>query len=250
VSATVDNQTSTATVTVVKPSLPDIPPVVITKMILLGSNLTGGDFNLMSNGQFVNGLYHDILGRMADQAGLNGWVTALESGISRSAVAAGFWESAEHRGIEVDQFYATLLGRAADPAGRAGWVRLLMAGASEQQVEIAFLSSPEYAAKHPSDALFIEGLCANVLGRPASPAEVLAWEQALQSMSRAAVARDFLTSLEWAHDEVNTLYFQALGRVADPLGLAVFVPPLQSGAPLEIVADALFASQEYYLQPH
>ena len=229
------------------PHFPDIPPDIIGKLLLLGSNIA----DLMNNARFVNGLYHDILSRVADQAGLDGWVINLEAGESRSLVAAAFWDSPEHRGIEVDQFYQSLLQRAADPTGRAGWVNSLLAGEAEQAVEVSFLSSPEYAAKHPNDALFIGGLYANVLGRAASPAEVLGWEQSLQAgASRAAVAWSFLTSSEWAGDEVNHLFFKALGRGADSVPLSLVAPFLEAGAPLEMLADAAFGSEEYYLLPH
>jgi hypothetical protein len=176
---------------------------------------------------------------------------ALEGGLSRQAVASAFWESVEHRGLEVDHFYQSLLNRPADPEGRAGWVNWLMSGATEQQVEGAILASAEYAAAHPTNALFVEGLYADLLGRAASAGEIQGWTQLLQTgTSRVAVAWGFLMSLEKATDEVNALYFQALGRAADPIGLANYVPPLQADAPLEAVADILFASDEYYLKPH
>ncbi len=249
------NNTGSATITPVAPPkpplFPDIMPDFLGKVDLLGSDITAGSPNLMSNVLFVNGLYHDILGRVADQAGLNGWVIALEAGASRSSVAAGFWDSVEHRGIEVDQFYQSLLQRPADPAGRAFWVNDLLAGANEQQVEIALLSSPEYAAKHPGDTLFIEGLYANVLGRVPAPAEVMGWEQALQAgMGRETMVQMFLTSPEWANVEVDALYFQALARPADPLGLSLFTSLLESGAPLQAVAVDLFASAEFFVLPH
>jgi Domain of unknown function (DUF4214) len=118
-------------------------------------------------------------------------------------------------------------------------------------VELGFLSSAEYAAKHPGNALFIEGLYANLLGRAADPAEVTGWVQALNAgAGRSAVVQGFLISAEWATDEVNALYFQALARQADPLGLSLFTPKLQAGAPLEVVVDNLFASTEYSLLPH
>jgi hypothetical protein len=182
---------------------------------------------------------------------MDDWVIQLESGMTWAQVASTFWESPEHRGIEVDNFYQSLLNRPADPVGRAGWVNYLLSGATEQQVEVGFLTSAEYAAKHPGNTMFIEGLYANLLGRPADAREIQGWNSVLQAgTSRVAVVWGFLTSMEWARDEVNALYFQALGRPADPLGLAVFVPPLQTGPPLELVADALFASYEYYLKPH
>jgi uncharacterized repeat protein (TIGR01451 family) len=245
------NNSATAAVMPLRPPLPDIPSDIFGKVSLIGSNINNGLPNLAAMTSFVNGLYHDVLGRVADQPGLDGWVMALEGGASRAAVAAAFWNSLEHREIEVEQLYETLLYRPADPAGLAGWTSALMSGASEQDVEIGFLSSPEYAAKHPGNALFIESLYAIVLGRPASLAEVMGWEQAVQAGETPAVlARAFLTSMEGADREVNALYFQALGRAVDPSGLNAFAPLLEAGLPLEAVAVALYSSDEYYSLPH
>src|SRR5262249_43699058 len=44
---------------------------------------------------FVRGLYGDVLGRAADQAGFDDWVTQLQTGGSRAQVAQGFEQSAE-----------------------------------------------------------------------------------------------------------------------------------------------------------
>src|SRR5262249_21196783 len=77
-------------------------------------------------------LYRAVPGRAPDPGGFSDWVHALQSGASRQQVAAGFWASPEHRGIQVDGFYATYLHRAAEPAGRAGWVHALLAGMREE----------------------------------------------------------------------------------------------------------------------
>jgi parallel beta-helix repeat protein len=244
---TIDNQTSTATITI----LPDVMPTIVEKLFLLGSNFSPDPLTLLPDTLFVNGLYHDILGRVADQAGLNSWVMARQMGVSRQAVASDFWESAEHRSLEVDQFYQTFLGRAADLAGRAGWVNALLAGATETQVEMAFLTSPEYQAEHPGAAAYITGLYADVLGRAPAAAEMAFWVQRLQAgASPQVVALGFLTSPEAAGDAVQALYQQALRRPADPVGLAALTPLLQAGASWEVGADALFASPEYYNLPH
>jgi hypothetical protein len=69
-------------------------------------------------------------------------------------------------------------------------------------------------------------------------------------VSPQAVAWGFLTSAEGTYDALQRLYLQALRRGVDPAGLAYFSPALQAGAPLEIVADNLFGSAEYYNLPH
>src|SRR5437016_3127058 len=60
---------------------------------------------------FVKALYRDVLNRTPDTQGLNFWVQRLQSGSTNLQVATFFWESAEHRGLEVDQYYQTYLNR-------------------------------------------------------------------------------------------------------------------------------------------
>jgi uncharacterized repeat protein (TIGR01451 family) len=245
-----DLSNNTDTAAVIPPSLPDLLPTIVGKLDLLGSNLVGGTPDLLPDALFINGLYHDVLGRVADQAGLDGWVMALQSGATRQAVASAFWQSPEHRGMQVDEFYLGLLHRPADAAGRAGWVSRLLAGASETQVEAGFLTSAEYLAQHQGAPLYLTGLYADVLRRAPAPAELAGWAQVLQAGGTQAVVVGLLTSPEGATDAVQTLYRQALRRPADPVGLASFAPLLQAGAPLEAVADAVFGSPEYFNLPH
>ena len=49
-----------------------------------------------SNGEYVDQLYFNVLGRNADSAGFDFWVTELETGLSRSAALAYFSESEEN----------------------------------------------------------------------------------------------------------------------------------------------------------
>ena len=54
-------------------------------------------YGALANGAFVTALYNNALHRGPDQAGLAGWVSQLDGGMSRSAVVLGFSESAEHQ---------------------------------------------------------------------------------------------------------------------------------------------------------
>lgn len=164
-------------------------PNFVSKVELLGSTDFTGQVS------FVNSLYQNLLGRAPDMAGLDLWSGELFAGVSHRQVATAFWQSAEHRGREVDQFYQTFLHRSADAGGRAGWVNALLAGTSEFDVARMFLTSAEYQAAHGSDSAFIMGLYMDVLGRSAGATEVAGWLQVLQGgLSRDAVAQAFLTS--------------------------------------------------------
>jgi hypothetical protein len=104
-----------------------------------------------------------ILGRAPDQAGLNGWVHALEGGASLPGIALAFISSPEGQGIygavptagssvAVDtafttDMYKNILGRAPDAGGLGYWVNQLQAGLPAQNEALDFLQSSEAQAR-------------------------------------------------------------------------------------------------------
>jgi hypothetical protein len=197
---------------------------------------------------FVRALYQDVLGRAADAGGLNGWVQALQQGVPREVIARGFWESAEHRGEQVDQFYETFLHRHAEPAGQAAWVRAFLNGASETDVERGIIGSPEYQAAHAGAVSYLTALYADVLGRAADPAGEMAWQEALQAgVSRDAVARGFLTSTENDLRLIDRYYADFLGRPAEASGKQGWLSVFEQGANGEaLLAEGILASDEFF----
>src|SRR5262249_13136115 len=112
--------------------------------------------------------------------------------ISRSDVVRAFWESPEHRGLQVEQLYATCLRKPADPTGRARWVGVFQDGADETAVARGILTSE-------------------------------AIEAARTGLGRAAMARHSPTSRVAAARLVDADYDTILGRAADPDGRALWV---------------------------
>jgi hypothetical protein len=194
-------------------------------------------------GDYVHSLYRAVLHRAAEPAGLAAWVGALEAGLTRQQVAQGFWESPEHRGLQVDGFYATYLHRAADAPGRASWVSALLAGASEAEVARGFLTSAEYLQAHPDLPGFVRGLYADVLGRTPEAAELAGWVQA--GHSRASIADAFLHSPEELARLVGGLYAEFLGREGEPAGVQGWVAGLQGGLSWSQAAVGFLASDEF-----
>jgi hypothetical protein len=96
-------------------------------------------------------LYRAALHRAPDPAGLAGWTSQLDSGVSEAQVAQGFVNSAEFQSIFtspdntgfVTQLYQNVLGRAPDPAGLQSWLADLNGGASRANVLIGFSDSLE-----------------------------------------------------------------------------------------------------------
>jgi uncharacterized membrane protein/transglutaminase-like putative cysteine protease len=197
---------------------------------------------------YVTALYRQVLGREPDGPGLAGWVQSLAGGGSRAAVARAFWESAEHRGLEVDALYARYLRRAADADGRALWVSALQRGASEADVAAQLLISAEYAGARADSSAFVEGLYADVLGRSGDAGGLAFWRSALDGgVSRAAVARAFLTSAEADRRALDDYYARFLGRGPDPGGEQSLLAALAGGgATADQVAEAFLASQEFF----
>jgi protocatechuate 3,4-dioxygenase beta subunit len=226
-----------------------LPPLsILSKLQFLSSSSQQLDPGLVAEATYVNGLYHTLLGRGADSTGLTNWVIALQNGVSRQEVATAIWDSAEHRGIEVDQFYAAFLHRSESPAERAAWVNLMLGGESELQVADSFILSSEYEAAHASSTSFVSGLYADVLGRGATSAEITGWTQSLQNgVSRATLASDFLTSSEAYLEILNMAYTDILHRTPDPVGEQSWLAQLNAGSLRPQDISILFLSSgEFY----
>ncbi len=90
--------------------LPDAPGLVAWKDALEGGQASlvqvagsftasaefRGQYGNLNNRDFANALYVNTLDRAADQAGLEHWTNALNSGVSRAEVVLAFSESREH----------------------------------------------------------------------------------------------------------------------------------------------------------
>ena len=169
-------------------------------------------------------LYQAALGRAPDQAGLHGWIGALEQGAPLSGLAASFLGSAEFAarygtglgtaGLSpaafVTALYQNALGRAPDAAGLAGWVGEISSGqVTQAQALVGFSESAENQA------------------RTAGQVAAGIWD-----VSEAGA-------------EVARLYDTALGRLPDVGGFSGWVAALQGGASLTSLAGAFVASAEF-----
>jgi hypothetical protein len=197
---------------------------------------------------FVNALYCDVLNRPPDPNGFAYWVAQVQRGVSRAQVATAFWQSVEHRGLEVDHDYQTILGRQADARGRQNWIDQLLAGTDESQLTLAFLTSPEFTALHADSGAFVRALYKLLLNRDAAPVEVASWQQDLQTgtLSRAAVCSLFLSSDEAFRDAVDQDYELFLGRTETPREQQGWGLALRSGQAIPSALPVIFlASDEY-----
>jgi hypothetical protein len=180
--------------------------------------------NAADNAGFVEQLYETVLGRQGDAAGVQGWISQLNAGVSRADVADGFVFSAENvaqfqsslnAGVfvadasasAVAHLYYGLLDRAPDAGGLQAFTDMVHNGASLTSVAQSFLSSAEYASLNPSaqtDQQYVESLYAHALGRTADAGGEQAWLNALShGSSRADVAVGIAESQEATLHLVN-----------------------------------------------
>jgi len=199
--------------------------------------------------RFVIQLYHDLLGRAADPAGLAAWSGQLDQGTAtRQQVATAVVGSQEYRTDEINNLYQTILGRTADPSGLQSWLNFLAQGDTAVQVEAQLLSSPEFFTNGGggSNATFLAAIYEDVLHRPIDPSGANSMGQELTSgVSRLTVVQQVLGSKEAESDLVRGAYQQLLHRSADSAGLQAFVALLQNGGSVEQITVALTSSQEY-----
>jgi subtilisin family serine protease len=155
----------------------------------------------------------------------------------------------------VTGLYQDLLGRAPDPTGLALWSSWLAAGRTRLMVVQAIQGSPEAAETKVARWFQTD------LGRPGSLAALKADPgldalagQLLFGASDDSVRAEILASPEFLADNaydptriVSSLYFDLLGRPADPAGLFQWASLLEQGAPPAAVVAAIQASPEAHL---
>jgi glucose/arabinose dehydrogenase len=102
---------------------------------------------------FVREQYLDFLDREPDPGGFSGWVSALDSGLSKADLIEAFMNSGEFRfeGMFIAQSYLGILTRDADQAGFRGWLAALLSGVSREQIVQLFLNSGEFQSRFGSN---------------------------------------------------------------------------------------------------
>jgi hypothetical protein len=94
---------------------------------------------------WVKSLYKNLLGRNSpSQAEVNGWLSALNNGVTVGQVAFGFTASLEREAIRVIGDYQTYLNRTPSQAEVQGWVTAFQNGVSNEDVIAGFVGSPEF----------------------------------------------------------------------------------------------------------
>ena len=230
---------------------------------------------------FVARLYTEVLGREAEEDGLNAWTEVLTSQKESGAqVAKGFVDSAEFKAKDISDkefvqiMYKTFLGREADDLGLESWIKVLDDGLSRLSVFRGFVESPEFTKicesygiirgeaelKAPMDQVanekttkFVARLYKVFLGRKGDADGINGWVSQLASGKNNAkqAAHGFVMSEEFQsknlsnEEYVKTIYIGVLDREADPVGLADWVEVLEKGGSREDIFYGFADSPEF-----
>jgi hypothetical protein len=154
----------------------------------------------------INNYYEQYLGRQADQAGLNYWISVWQANGGPEQVQAGIIGSPEYYATAgklypslspdaawVTALYNNLLGRAPDPQGLSYWVNYIQTN-SRQSVVLGFVTSSEYRLS------LINGWFEEYLSRPADPSGAQYWlGQMEQGLTQDEMQVALLTSDEFVN---------------------------------------------------
>ncbi len=107
-------------------------------------------YGSLTNSQFVDLVYQNVLGRGADEAGRSFWLGEMAGGLSRGAVMVQFSESPENikrtNGlVKATMLYVGLLRRSPDSSGLKYWTGVIDSGVPYRDAIGGFLISSEYS---------------------------------------------------------------------------------------------------------
>jgi Calx-beta domain/Bacterial Ig domain len=151
-------------------------PINISLGLQSQAVVTIQDIYPTDNDDFISGLYHDLLGRAADQGGVNFYLTPLQSaetpllpGVMANFVnSLGYYE--ELVGNTTNGFYAKFLDEQLQPGDPnvTYWANQMVGGETDEQVIAQFVSVPSYyTGKGQNSTLgWLQAVYQDLLGRP------------------------------------------------------------------------------------
>lgn len=228
---------------------------------------------LAAQTNFIGRFYLNILNRVADQGGLDGWLNIIQSE-SGAKVAFGFFNSPEFLNLQLSNsdfvsiLYSTLFDRLADQDGLDSWMIELESGSLRDFVIYGFLRSPEFsnlansfnvtAFSEEDNKLFqIKGFVRRfyqlVLGREPEVTGLDEWSSQLSLGLRGGgeIALGFFGSQEFINrntldsEFVDIAYRAFFDREADEEGKNGWLDLLSTGTTRIEVVQGFIGSQEF-----
>ena len=207
------------------------------------------------NENYIQEIYRDLFGRLAEPQGRDFWVAELSQGISRQQVAYQMVQIASFEEFQHDTvaaLYEQYLGRAPDAGGLASWSAYLYGGGTIEGMSQALVSSPEYWKNRGGGTVngFLTALFHDALGRQIEAAAMAYFKDQMASGASATdIAASVFTSDEYHRQRVSSLFEQVMARSADSGALAYFAGELDNGGTDEFIISQLLASDEYFAIP-
>jgi hypothetical protein len=212
-----------------------------------------------TNGNFIENLYHDVLGRYGLPDEVAYWSSRMDSGMLGWQMAQVFSTTPEFLGRMVDSDYRSMVGSApaANDPGRAFWVGQLTSGRSNDVIMGSLGASPSYYAQAGgTDSGFITSLYSKVLHRAVAPgaAEIQYWVGnfgpfASNQAARLQVANDMAFSHEQHMYVAGTWYQTFLGRGPDSSGQSFWADQMDNGVLQQVGVSSFTNTAEYFNQP-
>ncbi|HUY36954.1 MAG TPA: heme-binding protein [Pirellulales bacterium] len=215
-----------------------IEPLEERRLLIAGGAQTPGSTEM----QFVDDLFTKVLGRSGD---VSFFLNEVDNGVPFSTVIDQILTSPEYHADQIAADYSTYLHRPPDAGGAAFWQSALDGGLPETNLAASLLGSAEYFALHggtPSG--FVAGVYLDVLGRPASAADIAFWDGRLGGgETPSGVATDILNSPEHRATVIDGFYHDYLGRAVDAGGLAYWESSLAGGGTVPQLQEALLLAR-------
>jgi len=196
----------------------------------------------------VTNLWQGALGRDPSSTELTMQAALLQHTGSLRSTFQSVVSSTEARSRQINAWYQTYLNRLPEDAGRASWLNLLAAGLTYADATSAIAGSPEaFAVAGGSNPAWVRQLYMAILQRTPADAEVNAWVNALNSLSRSQVASLFLHSVEYTSSLIGQWYrTYGLGNVIPAETLAALGWDLRRGKSEEqALTDLLTSNGDY-----
>jgi hypothetical protein len=211
-----------------------------------------------TNANFIENLYHDVLGRYGLPDEVAYWSSRMDSGMPGWQMAQVFSMTPEFLGRMVDNDYRFMVGSAPAPndPGRAFWVGQLTNGRSNDVIMGALGASPSYYAQAGgTDAGFIRNLYSMVLHRAVPPGdgEIQYWVGNFGPFGNNQAARlQVANNTAFSHEQhmyvAGTWYQTFLGRSPDG-GQSFWADQMDRGVLQQVGVSSFTNTAEYFNQP-
>jgi hypothetical protein len=209
-----------------------------------------------ANSNFIENLYHDLLGRFGAPGEIGYWSDRMTAGMPGWQVAQAFSTTPEYLGVIVDQDFMAMVGNLPDAGGRAFWVSQLAHGMSNDVIMGSLGASPSYYAQAGgTDSGFVSSLYLKVLHRTAPPgaSDIQYWTSygpfASNQAARLQVANDMSFSHEQHMFVAGGWYTKFLNRAPDLGGQTFWANQMDHGVLQQVGVSSFTNTPEYYALP-